>query len=315
MYAEKNVAIEEKVATDQSMKLRYSPAVLKLAQEHNIQLTEVSGTGKNGRITRKDIEKVIETGSESPVNESQVEDKPLPTTQRVGDLEIPVTGIRKVIAQNMVRSTQEIPHAWMTVEVDVTDLVRYRNKIKDEFKQQEGFTLTYFSFFVKAVAQALKEYPQLNSTWAVDKIIQRKDVNLSIAVANDDQLFVPVIKNADEKSTKGIAKSISELAMKARSGKLKAADMDGGTFTVNNTGSFGSIHSMGVINHPQAAILQVESIVKRPVIINDMFAARDMVNLSLSLDHRILDGLVCGKFLARVKELLENINEDQTNVY
>ncbi|HLS60573.1 MAG TPA: dihydrolipoamide acetyltransferase family protein [Virgibacillus sp.] len=313
--AEKNGAIEEKVATDQSMKLRYSPAVLKLAQEHNIQLTEVSGTGKNGRITRKDIEKVIETGSESPVNESQVEDKPLPTTQRVGDLEIPVTGIRKVIAQNMVRSTQEIPHAWMTVEVDVTDLVRYRNKIKDEFKQQEGFTLTYFSFFVKAVAQALKEYPQLNSTWAVDKIIQRKDVNLSIAVANDDQLFVPVIKNADEKSTKGIAKSISELAMKARSGKLKAADMDGGTFTVNNTGSFGSIHSMGVINHPQAAILQVESIVKRPVIINDMFAARDMVNLSLSLDHRILDGLVCGKFLARVKELLENINEDQTNVY
>lgn len=312
---EKNDAIEEKVATDQSMKLRYSPAVLKLAQEHNIKLTEVSGTGKNGRITRKDIEKVIETGSESPVNESQVEDKPLPTTQRVGDLEIPVTGIRKVIAQNMVRSTQEIPHAWMTVEVDVTDLVRYRNKIKDEFKQQEGFTLTYFSFFVKAVAQALKEYPQLNSTWAVDKIIQRKDVNLSIAVANDDQLFVPVIKNADEKSTKGIAKSISELAMKARSGKLKAADMDGGTFTVNNTGSFGSIHSMGVINHPQAAILQVESIVKRPVIINDMFAARDMVNLSLSLDHRILDGLVCGKFLARVKELLENINEDQTNVY
>lgn len=312
---EKNDAIEEKVETDQSMKLRYSPAVLKLAQEHNIQLTEVSGTGKNGRITRKDIEKVIETGSESPVNESQVEDKPLPTTQRVGDLEIPVTGIRKVIAQNMVRSTQEIPHAWMTVEVDVTDLVRYRNKIKDEFKQQEGFTLTYFSFFVKAVAQALKEYPQLNSTWAVDKIIQRKDVNLSIAVANDDQLFVPVIKNADEKSTKGIAKSISELAMKARSGKLKAADMDGGTFTVNNTGSFGSIHSMGVINHPQAAILQVESIVKRPVIINDMFAARDMVNLSLSLDHRILDGLVCGKFLARVKELLENINEDQTNVY
>ena len=312
---EKNDAIEEKVATDQSMKLRYSPAVLKLAQEHNIQLTEVSGTGKNGRITRKDIEKVIETGSESPVNESQVEDKPLPTTQRVGDLEIPVTGIRKVIAQNMVRSTQEIPHAWMTVEVDVTDLVRYRNKIKDEFKQQEGFTLTYFSFFVKAVAQALKEYPQLNSTWAVDKIIQRKDVNLSIAVANDDQLFVPVIKNADEKSTKGIAKSISELAMKARSGKLKAADMDGGTFTVNNTGSFGSIHSMGVINHPQAAILQVESIIKRPVIINDMFAARDMVNLSLSLDHRILDGLVCGKFLARVKELLENINEDQTNVY
>jgi len=313
--AEKENATEESVPTDQSMKRRYSPAVLKLAQEHDIPLTEVSGTGKNGRITRKDIEKVMETGIERPVDESPREDKPLPTTERAGDLEIPVTGIRKVIAENMVRSTQEIPHAWMTVEVDVTDLVHYRNKIKDEFKQQEGFPLTYFSFFVKAVAQALKEYPQLNSTWAVDKIIQRKEVNISIAVANDDQLFVPVIKDADEKNTKGIAKAIFELAMKARSGKLTAADMDGGTFTVNNTGSFGSIHSMGVINHPQAAILQVESIVKRPVIINDMFAARDMVNLSLSLDHRILDGLVCGKFLARVKELLENINVDQANVY
>lgn len=315
LAAEEEISPVENVPTDKSMKLRYSPAVLKLAQEHDIQLTEINGTGKNGRITRKDIEKVIETGIEHPVNESQLENKPLPTAQNAGDIEIPVVGVRKVIAQNMVRSTQEIPHAWMTVEVDVTGLVHYRNHIKDEFKRREGFSLTYFSFFVKAVAQALKEYPQLNSTWAVDKIIQRKDVNLSIAVAKDDQLFVPVIKDADEKSTKGIAKAISNLAMKARTGKLTTDDMSDGTFTVNNTGSFGSIHSMGVINHPQAAILQVESIVKRPVIIKDMFAARDMVNLSLSLDHRILDGLVCGKFLARVKELLENINVDQTNVF
>src|SRR5699024_10362387 len=123
------------------------------------------------------------------------------------------------------------------------------------------------------------------------------------------ELFVPVIKHADEKSIKGIAKDISELAMKARSNKLTSEDMQDGTFTVNNTGSFGSIHSMGIINHPQAAILQIESIVKRPVIINDMFAARDMVNLSLSLDHRVLDGLICGKFLARVKEILENMNK------
>lgn len=126
---------------------------------------------------------------------------------------------------------------------------------------------------------------------------------------------MPVIKHADEKSIKGVAKSINELAMKARSGKLAAEDMQGGTFTVNNTGSFGSIHSMGVINHPQAAILQVESIVKRPVIVNDMFAARDMVNLSLSLDHRILDGLVCGQFLQHVKAILENMNQSSTNVY
>src|SRR5699024_1045319 len=188
----------------------------------------------------------------------------------VGDLEIPVKGVRKVIADNMVKSKTEIPHAWMTVEVDVTNLVNYRNKIKDEFKANEGYNLTYFSFFVKAVAQALKEFPQINSLWAGDKIIQKKDVNLSIAVASGNELFVPVIKHADEKSIKGIARSVNELASKARSGSLSSEDMQGGTFTINNTGSFGSVQSMGVINHPQAAILQVESIVKKPVIINDM---------------------------------------------
>ncbi|MEC5422312.1 dihydrolipoamide acetyltransferase family protein [Virgibacillus sp. C22-A2] len=314
---------------DQSMKKRYSPAVLRMAQENDIDLQQVNGTGRGGRVTRKDIEKIITTGEIPKAAEPQTQtadgkesgqqqqksQKSAQPTSQAGDIEIPVTGVRKVIAQNMVRSTQEIPHAWMTVEVDVTDLVTYRNQVKNEFKQKEGFGLTFFAFFVKAVAQALKEYPQLNSTWAEDKIIQRKDINLSIAVAKDQELFVPVIKHADEKTIKGIAKDIYELAMKARSGKLTSADMQGGTFTVNNTGSFGSIHSMGVINHPQAAILQVESIVKRPVIINDMFAARDMVNLSLSLDHRILDGLVCGQFLARVKEILENINQDTTNVY
>lgn len=325
-----NTVEEESTPKDQSMKKRYSPAVLRMAQENDLDLTQVNGTGSGGRITRKDVEKVIETGHTTQV-EAQPEEskgtsveeqsttrkdtpKAQPTTQS-GDIEIPVTGVRKVIAQNMVRSTQEIPHAWMTVESDVTNLVHFRNKIKNKFKQQEGFSLTFFAFFVKAVAQALKEFPQLNSMWAEDKIIQRKDINLSIAVAKGQELFVPVIKGADEKSIKGIAKDINDLAMKARSGSLTSDDMQGGTFTVNNTGSFGSIHSMGVINHPQAAILQIESIVKRPVIINDMFAARDMVNLSLSLDHRILDGLVCGQFLARVKEILENINEDNTNVY
>jgi len=223
--------------------------------------------------------------------------------------------VRKAIAQNMVKSKTEIPHAWMTVEVDVTNLAELRNAKKDEFKQKEGFSLTYFAFFVKAVAQALKEFPELNSTWAGDKIIQRKAINLNIAVASENQLFVPVIKDADEKSIKGIAKDITDLAKKARDGKLTSADMEGGTFTVNNTGSFGSVQSMGVINHPQAAILQVESIVKRPVFMNGMFAARDMVNLCLSLDHRVLDGLVCGNFLARVKEILENMTKENTSVY
>lgn len=315
----------DKKDSKKPMKNRYSPAVMRLAQENDIDLTHVTGTGAGGRITRKDIEKIIKEGVPSRDEQPAETSKPSasaatsaparPIQSSVGDTEIPVTGVRKAIAANMVRSKHEIPHAWMTVEVDVTDLVIYRNQMKEEFKQKEGFNVTYFAFFVKAVAQALKEYPELNSTWAEDKIIQRKDINLSIAVAKDDQLFVPVIKHADEKSVKGIARDVYDLAMKARSGKLTSEDMSDGTFTVNNTGSFGSVSSMGIINHPQAAILQVESIVKRPVIINDMFAARDMVNLSLSLDHRILDGLVCGRFLARVKELLEGMNEDTLSVY
>lgn len=312
---------------DESMKKRYSPAVLKLAQEYEIDLNLVDGTGRGGRITRKDIEKIIASGNipkeSKPIDATDSKQKELqklrvqsrPLTSQVGDIEIPVTGVRKAIADKMHTSVTEIPHAWMMVEVDVTDLVKLRNSLKEEFRKNEGYNLTYFAFFVKAVAQALKEFPQLNSTWAGDKIIQRKHINISIAVANEEELFVPVIKHADEKSIKGIAREINELAQKARTGKLTADDMSGGTFTVNNTGTFGSVQSMGIINHPQAAILQIESIVKRPVIIDDMFAARDMVNLCLSLDHRILDGLICGKFLKRVKEILENTNEENTVVY
>ncbi|MGJ7912019.1 dihydrolipoamide acetyltransferase family protein [Neobacillus sp. LXY-1] len=320
-------------------KVRYSPAVLKLSQEHGIDLTQVTGTGAEGRITRKDLLKIIESGQiPKPVEATGAASQTAvvqPTAQPVaqavssqaqaavpaipvapGDIEIPVTGVRKAIAANMLRSKHEAPHAWTMVEVDATNLVEYRNSIKDEFKKKEGFNLTFFAFFVKAVSQALKEFPQINSMWGGDKIIQKKDINISIAVATDDALFVPVIKNADEKTIKGIAREISELAVKVRTGKLKAEDMQGGTFTVNNTGSFGSVQSMGIINYPQAAILQVESIVKRPVVMNNgMIAVRDMVNLCMSLDHRILDGLVCGRFLQRVKEIIENTSKSNTSIY
>ena len=318
-------------AESMDMKLRYSPAVLKMSQEHSIDLTKVKGTGKGGRITRKDVQLFLDTKEVNPVSEqstvNEAVPKPVqikeagPASQEIvrnedGDLEIPVLGIRNAIATKMVRSKQEIPHAWTMIEVDVTDLVAYRDSIKNEFKQREGYNLTYFAFFVKAVAQALKEYPMMNSMWAGDKIIQRKDVHISIAISTEDALFVPVVRHADEKSIKGIARDITELATKVRNGTLKAEDMQGGTFTVNNPGSFGSVESMGIINYPQAAILQVESIVKRPVVINNnMIAIRDMVNLCLSLDHRVLDGLVCGKFLARVKEILENVSKETTAVY
>ena len=318
--------------------VRYSPAVLKLSQEHGIDLSQVTGTGGGGRITRKDLMKIIESGdiptaaaaaaapekTEAPAP-SPAPSQPAASKQAApapnvpvlpGDVEIPVTGVRKAIAANMLRSKHEAPHAWTMLEVDVTNLVEYRNSIKGEFKQKEGFNLTFFAFFVKAVAQALKEFPQINSMWAGDKIIQKKDINISIAVATDDALFVPVIKAADEKTIKGIAREINDLALKVRTGKLTSAEMQGGTFTVNNTGSFGSVQSMGIINYPQAAILQVESIVKRPVVMNNgMIAVRDMVNLCMSLDHRVLDGLVCGRFLQRVKEILENTSKDNTTIY
>ncbi|MFI8685326.1 dihydrolipoamide acetyltransferase family protein [Rossellomorea sp. NPDC077527] len=325
---------------DSGNKARYSPAVLKLSQEHDIDLNQVEGTGNGGRITRKDLKKIIESGSIPKAAEAPAPKAEAPAPQQApvketasaqpakssapaanvpvvpGDIEIPVSGIRKAIASNMVRSKHEAPHAWTMMEVDVTNLVDYRNSLKTEFKQREGFNLTFFAFFVKAVAQALKEYPQINSMWAGDKIVQKKDINLSIAVATDDALYVPVIKNADEKTIKGIAREITELAGKVRSGKLTSQDMQGGTFTVNNTGSFGSVQSMGIINYPQAAILQVESIVKRPVVMNNgMIAVRDMVNLCMSLDHRVLDGLVCGRFLQRVKEILENTSKENTSVY
>nr|WP_316569684.1 dihydrolipoamide acetyltransferase family protein [Neobacillus sp. YIM B06451] len=320
-------------------KLRYSPAVLKLSQEHGIDLGQVKGSGAGGRITRKDLLKLIESGNipaaaeqkAEPVSSQTLaaqvsgqavqESKPAATApvnvpSMPGDIEIPVTGVRKAIAANMLRSKHEAPHAWTMIEVDATGLVEYRNSIKDDFKKKEGFNLTFFAFFVKAVAQALKEFPQINSMWAGDKIIQKKDINISIAVATEDALFVPVIKHADEKTIKGIAREITELAAKARAGKLTMDEMQGGTFTVNNTGSFGSVQSMGIINYPQAAILQVESIVKRPVVMNNgMIAVRDMVNLCMSLDHRVLDGLICGRFLQRVKEIIENTSKSNTSVY
>lgn len=325
-----NMEVLKTEVSDAPNKARYSPAVLKLSAEHGIDLTQVSGSGAGGRITRKDLQAIIESGAiptpqekaeavltaPAPKAVEKAAPAPMDVPVTAGDIEIPVTGVRKAIAANMLRSKHEAPHAWTMVEVDVTNLVAYRNSIKSEFKAKEGFNLTFFAFFVKAVAQALKEFPQMNSMWAGDKIIQKKDINISIAVATEDALYVPVIKHADEKTIKGIAREITELASKVRAGKLTSTDMQGGTFTVNNTGSFGSVQSMGIINYPQAAILQVESIVKRPVVMNGgMIAVRDMVNLCLSLDHRVLDGLVCGRFLKRVKDILEATTKENTSIY
>jgi len=310
---------------------RYSPAVLKIAQEKKIDLTQVTGTGRDGRITRKDVtnftptqartpEKTVSPGtspsiSEEPVasqNESAATASPTETTT---DKIVSADPVRKAIAKKMVQSVNEIPHAWLMVEADVTNLVQLRNSLKDEFKQQEGLSLSFFPFFAKAVIQALKKNPKINTSWDDGSIIYHKDVNLSIAVTTDEHLYVPVIQQADNYSIAGLAKEINRLAEEVRQGTLASKEMQGGTFTLNNTGTLGSVQSMGIINHPQAAILQVESINKRLVPTADGgFKVADMVNLCLSIDHRILDGQQAGKFLRDVKDNLAKYNAD-TDVY
>jgi 2-oxoisovalerate dehydrogenase E2 component (dihydrolipoyl transacylase) len=328
-------------STSPSQNKRYSPAVLRLAEEHQIDLNQLTGTGRGGRITRKDVLKAIEQGAPTQKEAAQEEtttkqqervaktEEKAPTvptkTEPVssptvganqialeeGDLEIPVTPVRRAIANRMVLSKQEIPHAWMMVEADVSGLVKLRQKAKAEFQQREGIPLTFMPFFLEAAIEGLKAYPQLNSVWQGDKIIQKKRIHISIAVATEDSLYVPVIHDADEKNIRGLQKSVWRLAEKARNGKLELSDIQGGTFTVNNTGTFGSIASQPIINHPQAAILAFESIQKKPVFFEDgMFALRDKINLCLSMDHRILDGWVVGQFMKRVKEKLESYSPE-----
>jgi 2-oxoisovalerate dehydrogenase E2 component (dihydrolipoyl transacylase) len=332
------------------MRHRYSPAVQRLAAERGIDLARIRGTGEGGRITRKDVLEAASSGnvpsvaapvspasapaaatvpitpmdpkipvrssgihlSESPrIPSIEVEGQELPGR---GEYFIDVTPVRNTIATRMRQSVSEIPHGWMMIEVDVTNLVLLRNKLKGEFHNREGINLTYMPFMIKAVVNAIKDYPIMNSLWAVDKIIVKRDINISLSVGTEDSVVTPVIRNADQKNISGLAHEIDDLARRTRDKKLKLDDIQGGTFTVNNTGSFGSILTQPIINYPQAAIITFESIVKRPVVINDMIGVRSMVNLCLSLDHRILDGVICGRFLQRVKENLEGYNLD-TKIY
>ncbi|CAK4858087.1 unnamed protein product [Aphanomyces euteiches] len=336
------------ITGDISLRGRFSPAVLNLATEQKVDLEQIAGTGLGGRITRKDVEQYIAEGGNRKLKPTSTPaaQTPNPTTdspekvishlrssglhlsesinvpggevvsnnERKDEYYINLTPMRSAIARNMRQSVTEIPHGWMMIEVDMTNLVALRNKLKDDFSRNEGINLTYLAFLMKAVVNAIKDYPIMNSFWGVDKIVVKRDINISLAVGTEDSLTVPVIKKADDKNIAGLAKEIDLVTRKARSGKLTLADSEGGTFTINNTGSFGSILSHPIINYPQAAILTFESIVKRPVVIQDMIAVRSMVNLCLSLDHRILDGVICGRFLQRVKENLESFTLD-TKLY
>ncbi len=316
---------------------RSSPVVRRLAAEHNVDIQEISGTGIGGRVTRKDIEGYIkERGAEREREPEyappgmreerqafaapEPEPGPEPERKRApvyeGDRTQDLTSIRRAIANRMSLSKREAPHAWTMVEVDVTGLAALREREKAAFAEREDVKLTYLPFIVKAVVESLKEYPVLNSVWDGGRIILRKRINIGVAVDLDDALIVPVIPDADELNIRGLARKIDDVVKRARSGELSPGDVSGGTFTVNNPGSLGSVVSTPIINYPQAAILSAEAIVKRPVVIDgasgEAIAIRSIMNLEVSFDHRILDGGAALKFLNTVKRRLEGYGPESS---
>jgi len=228
---------------------------------------------------------------------------------------VPLTPMRKAIAEHMVRSVQTSPHAWTLVEIDMTNIWKYRAAHKEEFKQREGIELTFFPFFCKAVVDSLHQYPYMNATWRDGQVVLLNQINIGVAVDIPDGLIVPVIKGADGLSIAGIARNVVDLASRARTNKLKLDDIQGGTITVNNPGAFGSIMSMPIINQPQAAIITMEQIVPRALVIDGMIAIRYMMYSCLSFDHRILDGGVAGRFLQTVKKWLEGYGSAGNSLY
>ena len=287
---------------------RLSPAVRKLAAEHGIDATAIRGTGMGGRVTRDDVLAAVEGGGAAPAAASAAPARSAPRPARTDGAReevVKLGSMRKAIAEHMVRSLATSPHAWTLQEVDVTNLVRYRAVEKEGFRTRHGVSLTYLPFVVQIVCDAIKEFPWLNSTWSDEGVVLKHYINMGIAVSIPDGLIVPVLKDADQLGFTELVRSINDLVERARTKQLKPDDVQGGTFTLNNTGSTGSVASQPIINQPQAAILTTESIVKRPVVIGDGIAVRDMMNMCLSFDHRIIDGMMAGQFLSTIKKRLE----------
>jgi 2-oxoglutarate dehydrogenase E2 component (dihydrolipoamide succinyltransferase) len=309
-----------------------SPLVRRLADEQGVDLSQVEGTGTGGRITKKDVEQFAASRGERPPQPTpQPEPAPQPTPPEpvpspvpipqpggpapappapaaatAGREEaIPVSRMRQAIAQHMVASIQTSARAWNLVEVNMANIVRVREAAKESFRQREGIGLTYMPFVARAVCEALLQYPDVNAELRGDQLIIKRYVNLGIAVALDDGLIVPVVKGADSMNIVGLARAINDVATRARTKKLVPDDVHGGTFTITNPGPFGSIISVPIINQPQTAILAFDAVEKRPVVVDDAIAIRPMVYLSMSWDHRVIDGATAAKFLGRLKENLE----------
>ncbi len=318
-------------ASGNEEKIRSSPLVRRMARENEIDLRQLSGTGAGGRISKKDIQAAMgskQAGAGAPAPAARPAAIPPPPPAGGGaahasletavprerlyfghyDVE-PMSVMRQKIAEHMVVSKRVSPHVYSIDEVDMTRIAVLRAKSKDEFERTTGTKLTFMPFFVRACVEALRAFPTVNSSVDGTNIVYHRDVNIGIAVALDWGLIVPVIKNAEEKNFLGIARSINDLAERARSKKLKPEEVAESTFAITNPGSFGGLMGLPVINQPNVAIFGLGTIKKRPVVINDAIAIRSMVYVTMSYDHRVVDGAVSHQFLGKVRETLENWNE------
>ena len=307
----------------------YSPLVKNIAAEENIpfdELERIPGTGNEGRLTKQDVLDYIarrHTREEQPIAPAVEIPTAVPDRQPavpIGkvavsphDEIIEMDRMRKLIADHMVKSVQTSPHVCSFVEADVTNLVNWRNKIKDAYEKREGEKITFTPIFIEAVSKAIRDFPMINISVTGTQIIKKRDINIGMAAAlPSGNLIVPVIKNADQLSLVGLSKTVNDLANRARSNKLRPDDTQGGTFTLTNIGAFGNIMGTPIINQPQVAILAVGAITKKPAVIEteqgDMIGIRHMMYLSLSYDHRVVDGALGGRFVKRVADYLENWN-------
>lgn len=268
---------------------RVSPGIRKLLQDNGLDIGQIHGTGTGGRVRREDV--VAYLAARRPPAR--------------GDELVRISAVRRQIAEHMVRSVSTSPHAWAMREVDASRLSAYREAEKESFRERNGFALSYVPFFVQIVCDALLDNPYLNSTWTEDGIVLHHYVHMGIAVALPDSLIVPVVKDADLMGFIDLARTIHDLADRARSKALRPEDVRGGTFTLNNTGALGSHAGQSIINQPQAAILSTESIRKRPVVVDDAVVVRPVMNVTMSFDHRIVDGLAAGRFLRAVQDGIE----------
>ena len=316
----------------------YSPLVLNIAASEGVSMAElekIPGTGNEGRVTKKDILQFVsdkKTGRNKaqgtrnkeqdlmvvPMNRvEQSMSSQQPVTSSSGNVEIiEMDRMRKLIAEHMVRSKHTSPHVTSFTEADVSNMVMWREKVKKEFEKREGTKITFTPLFIEAIVRCIKKFPLINSSVDGERIIVKKDINIGMATAlPNGNLIVPIIKNADQLNLVGLAKQVNNLADNARNGKLKADDTQGGTFTMTNVGSFGSLMGTPIINQPQVAILAVGAIKKRPVVVEtphgDSIAIRHMMYLSMSYDHRIIDGSLGATFLTSVANELENFNADR----